>query len=284
MQRYTPDLTTPAQLKGDKGIGNAVDDDKIKRYIRQASALWQRWTDRTFVPYRFTRALDYSHTRGLELLLDDDLLEALTVTNGDGAVIGSSYYLTQPDNEYPKHTLLLYGAGAYAWSFQYIENRITVDGWWGVHTNYPAAWGNSLDTVLNNPLTSSATSLTVASVSGLDDQGFTRFTAGDYLKIETEILYVIAVNPSANSLTVRRGAQGTTAAAHVQTTPIYVYRQLADVQFAVNEIVKWLYEHRDATDRGVQLAPELGVIVLQELPEVRELARHFKRRIRIRAA
>jgi len=142
--------------------------------------------------------------------------------------------------------------------------------------DYARAWGNSLDTVQNNPLSSSATTLTVTDSDGFDDRYLPRFEILDYLLIESEQLQVVDMPDAvSNTLTVLRGVNGTTAASHAQNTPIYVYRQTEDVRFAVREIVKWMYERRDTVNRGVQLTQDLGVIIQNDLPEVKALAEHY---------
>jgi len=70
---------------------------------------------------------------------------------------------------------------------------------------------DSTDTVQDDPLSDSATTLNVS------DGG--NFEVGETIKIEDEYLRITAINT--NTLTVIRGVYGTTAASHVQTTAIY---------------------------------------------------------------
>lgn len=277
--RHPADLITLSQFMADKSIASTEDNAKIQRYIRQASMLWTQWTgDRAFVPYLMTRKYGVSAVRGRELLLDDDLLEVVSITNADSAVVSGSAYNLRPDNHDVKTRIELTAASGGYWNFPYVDNRVQVNAWWGYHDNYAAAWGDSFDTVENNPLAADGTSITVNDADGIDDEGNTRFVVGTYLMIEDEMLQVLTVNTVTNVLTVRRGIHGTTAAAHTQNTSIATWRLLPDVQFGVGEIAKWIYEHRDKVDSGVQLAPELGVVIVRELPEVKALAEQYYRR------
>lgn len=275
---FPADYETLTAVRAVQEIGatKTGDDPLLRRFIRQASRFWDLWTTRSFVPYVATLKFGTDNVSGMSLKLRNDLLEVTTLTNADGSVVGSTLYNLRPDNQYPRRTIELTSSSGTYWRFVYPDERVQVLGVWGYHENYPQAWGNSLDTVEDNPLSSSVTTLTVNTVDGLDDRGYTRFEVLDYLKIDTEWLQIIDIPSDYNSrLTVLRGVNGSTAAAHTQNAPIYVYRQLDDVRFAVREIVKWLYEHRDTVNRGVQLTQDLGVIIQNDLPEIKALAEHY---------
>jgi hypothetical protein len=275
---YPADYDTLTAVLTDKAIGasKTSDNPMLRRFIRQASRLWDLWTTRTFVPYMATKKYGMTHVSDVSLKLRDDLLEVTTLTNADGSVVTGSLYNLRPDNVYPKRTIELTTVSGTYWRFVYPEDRVQVAGVWGYHENYTQAWGNSLDTVQDNPLSSSATTLTVADVSGTDDRGYTRFEVGDYLKIESEYLQIVDIPTAFNTkLTVLRGANGSTAAIHAQNTAIYVYRQMDDVRFAVREITKWMYEHRDQVNQGVQLTQDLGIVIQNDLPEIKALAEHY---------
>ena len=73
---------------------------------------------------------------------------------------------------------------------------------------------NRFETALNGAITDSSTSITLSSVTGLPAEGFFR------LKIESEIIICHGVSGSA-ALVSERGAEGTSAAAHADTTEVY---------------------------------------------------------------
>lgn len=282
--RLIEDYTTLTSVRTEKGIVESGDDALLRRYIRVAGQLVNLWTTRRFVPIIETNSFGWSHrANAYDLKLDDDLLEITTLTDGAGTVITSDLYNLRPDNVYPKRTVELKSAGSYTWQLPYRESRITINGVFGYHSDYTSAWGDSLDTVQNNPLTASGTSLTVNDADGLDDRGMTRFEVGDLLKFGDTNDFAQVTFIGVNTLTILRGVNGSTAAEHAQDTPVYVYRQLDDIRFMANEIVKWLYEHRDSVNVGVQLAQNIGVVIVRELPEIKELADFYVPKAEIRA-
>lgn len=101
---------------------------------------------------------------------------------------------------------------------------ITIGGTWGYHTDYSNAWIDTLQDVPVGGITNSATSFTVSDVDGTNSLGLTpAMSAGNLLQIDSEWLEVTATNTSTNTVTVRRGVNGSTAAAHSAGTVIYSY-------------------------------------------------------------
>ncbi|MCD4686116.1 MAG: hypothetical protein K8S97_09290, partial [Anaerolineae bacterium] len=124
---------------------------------------------------------------------------------------------------------------------------LSVEGTWGYHPDWDNAWADSGDTVQDNPLSSSATTLTVSDVDAAQVTGYgQRFAVGQLLRIEDEYLHVLALNTTSNTLTVARGVNGTTAASHAQNTQIDVYAVPADVRGACLRMASWLYKQPDA--------------------------------------
>ncbi len=123
---------------------------------------------------------------------------------------------------------------------------MSVTGTWGWHERWSQAWRDSADAVQDNPLSSTATTLTVSDADGADSQQRSpRFQVGHLLRIEDEYLRVLAVDSGANTLTVQRGVQGTTAAAHAQTTAIEVYQPPREVESLCLRWAMWLYKEPD---------------------------------------
>ncbi len=93
------------------------------------------------------------------------------------------------------------------------------------------------------PLTAAATSLTVNNADGADGNGFTpRFQVGQLIQLESEWCYVAGVNTTTNVLTITRGQNGSTAAAHVKTTAISVYQPMQTIKRATLLAAAYLYE------------------------------------------
>ena len=103
---------------------------------------------------------------------------------------------------------------------------VQIAGRWG-YWHHSAASG---DTVQDNPLSASATSVNVSSGEN--------FSVAQTLLIESEQLYITAI--SVNVLTVQRGVNGTVAASHVQSTPISIFEYPAEVvQATLMQAARW---------------------------------------------
>jgi hypothetical protein len=234
---------------------NSADDGVLNDLITQTSRYIDNHTGRHFHPTIETRLYDVPE--GRELWLDDDLLAATTVTNGD--LVAVTEYNLLPPNYYPKYAVRLKDWSSVYWttdSNSGSEQVISVLGVWGFHQKY-ALRGWLLGSTLNeNPL--NATDLTFTAISG------TLFSPGQIIKIENEIMNVTTV--ATNDLTViKRGDNGSTAATHVLTTPIYIWQPEPDIELACRMIVKNLYHNRfgqnatgaaTITGAGVVISPE----------------------------
>jgi hypothetical protein len=181
--------------------------------------------------------------------LDEDLLSVETLTNGDDNEITSSDYILLRENRYPKYAIQLKEDSSYVWEADSAGNKkqvISVDGMWGWHHFPNDMWVSSLDTVRDNPLSNSATSLEVSDADGIaGDAVPTRFQAGNMIKIENEFCFVLEVDTDTNLLTISRGYNGTTAAQHAQGTTIYVYRPMENIVLATIRGVVWRYRQKD---------------------------------------
>lgn len=238
-------LSTLDQLRARLGIASTdtADDTRLLSALQAAAAQIERAAGRHFCPHQ--KALQHNYTSSLELLLDDDLLELSAITNGDGRALTLSDVIPVPD-EAPYGVLRLTGGSAFTWSTSPVQ-AITVTGLWGWHDRPAEMWRVSGDTVQNNPLTSSATTLTVTDADGSDNESLTpRFQVGHLLKIENEFLRVTAVNTVVNVLTVLRGVNGTTAASHTLNTSIYTYQPPAELNALALRWASWLYKEADS--------------------------------------
>jgi hypothetical protein len=177
--------------------------------------------------------------------------------------------VTAPDSggDTPISIIRLTGGTSFVWDETPIR-AIKVSGKWGYHNRWSQAWRDSADTVQNNPLTSTASTVTVADADGADSEGDSpRFQVGHLIRVESEYLRVLAVNTSTNTLTVQRAAGGTTAAAHSQNTPIQVYQPPLDVVTLALRWAVWLYKEPDS--REFAPAPETLVQALEGLRRFR---------------
>jgi len=247
-------IATLYQLRQRLGLAasDTADDPRLLAALQAAAAHIEGAANRRFCP----RLATIHHTIGLdhtELPLDDDLLELTSLTNGDGSAISLSDVVAAPDSDEPTSVLRLINGLAFTWDVTPVQ-AVAVTGLWGWHNRWPLAWLNSSDTVQNNPLSSSATTLTVIDADTADaDNQSPRFQVGHLLRIEGEYLRVLAANTAANQLTVQRGVNGTTAASHAQNTAIHIYQPPSDVNMLALRWAAWLYKEPDS--RGLTGLP-----------------------------
>jgi hypothetical protein len=234
---------------------NTPDDGVINDLITQTSRYIDDKTGRHFYPTIETRLFDVPE--GRELWLDDDLLAATTVTNGDAVAV--TEYNLLPPNYYPKYAVRIKDWSSVYWttdSNSGSEQVISVLGVWGFHQKYATrAWALG-STVNENPL--AIGDLTITVVSGA------LFSPGQIIKIENEIMNVTVV--AGNDVTVAvRGDNGSTASAHVITTPVYIWQPEPDIVLACQMIVKNLYHNRFGQNTtGVATITGAGVVISPE--------------------
>lgn len=246
--QYTPYLCSLDDVKQfrvdsqDSVTYTATHNALLAKFIRQAS---QEVTDRILkrfpLPFQATfRFHARQDVKVYDTLLTEhaaDLLVATTVTNGNGTVITSTDYVLEPANRQPKQAIRLLDSAADQWTYDDDpEEAISVLGFWGYVPHYDtSAWTDSTDTVQDNPLSASATTLNVTDG--------TLFDSYQYIRIASEFLLVTSI--TANALTVQRGVLGTTAASHVQGTQIDHFNQHPTIRDAVTEYANYLYTQKD---------------------------------------
>lgn len=215
---------------------DTAEDSRLRLALAAATTLIQRYAGRQFLPRVATIAHTVNREDTTHLLLTDDLLALTSVTNGDGSTISLNDIQVLAGSR-----LALINGAAFNYDVTPV-NAIAVTGIWGWHDDWGEAWFSSGDTVQNNPLSSGATSLTVAAADGADSSGQTpRFQVGQLLRIEAEYVRVTGVDTGTNVLSVQRGTNGTTAAAHVQNTLIEVYQPPRDAEMLCLRVAAWLY-------------------------------------------
>lgn len=243
-------LTTLDRLRAHVGLSatDTGDDARLLAALESVTAEIERLTGRHFCPQVASRSQTIHLNDTTELLLNDDLLALTALTNGDGTAIDTDSALLLPGGDGPSSVLRLLDGEAFVYDETPL-NAVTVAGIWGWHDRWSQAWLDSGDTVQDNPLAATASTLTVtdadASTAGSE---IPRFQVGQLLSIEEEYLWVLAVDAATNTLTVERGANGTTAVAHTQGTTIHVYRPPHDVVMLCLRWATWVYREPDGFD------------------------------------
>jgi hypothetical protein len=233
------------------GITVAADDSFLVDVIKRASRAIERICRRSFYPTTATKKFD--HPDNVQWMsFGADLLSCTSLTV-DGTVIPSTEYYLKPSNAKAYQWIeLKKGSGYYFEWTDTDQESVSIAGIWGWHDNYAEAYEASGQTVQNaTQISASGTTLTVTSA--------TNFSVMQTIKVEDELMLITAI--STVNLTVTRGLNGTTAAAHLNGVAISIYRPPLDIEHACVRLSTWYYRQREAPfDRTAQ--GELGMIVI----------------------
>lgn len=265
-------LSTVANVKAElkAGTSAAGDDARLLGYIRSVSARVRTmswgfepiYDTKYFTPYAgnsgyWNGMLELLDEKGQQLLLaggSDN--PTITARNGQNLVWNTDVY-PMPRAYTPIKVIRLSDANGQIYLTWYPQSvppyfdTISIAGWWGYRSNYATqGWLSSLQTVLNNPLTVSGTSITVTSVNATDSLGRTpTFSAGNLIRVESEAMLVVATDTTANTLTVVRAQNGTTAAQHAAGTAITIWEPEEQITQEVTRQATLLYQRRGAFDQ-----------------------------------
>lgn len=269
MAYFAPPLINLAYVRTHRGLQSTETswDAFLLQLIREASADFQAGLQRVCAPYTATEYAGVSDRYGRELRVDD-LLAVTSVTNASGAAVDASVYHLTPRNSYPRLAIELTASSSAFWDFAYPDDAVTVVGTWGYVPNYGSHLRASGAVVPVGDLSSSATSMVLAS-------GGAAFSPGDLVVIDSEWLLVTVV--SSNTLTVERAQLGTTAAMHTAATPLYLYATLEDIRFAVRELVAYYWKTKDQIGARVSVF-DGGVVQVQDIdPSVERIRKRHRR-------
>lgn len=268
-----------------------IQDLRVLDFTLQASRLFDaECNGRVFFPFRDTRLYDHPQQDISVLLVDNDLqaVHTLTTQNGDDTIATANFYLRNGWNyNTPPYDHIELKKDSTQTTFLFsgtTQQANSVDGTWGYHENYSNAW-QQVDTVQDNPLSSSATIITVSDADGADELGRRiRFHQQQLLRLGSsdpaEYAYITAVNYSTDKLTVIRAVNGTTAASVVQGTGIEVFRPQHEIVHALLALSGYMYRRKDSVGSGVdQPLASAGVLVLPAiLPvEYKQILKKYKR-------
>lgn len=206
------------------------DDAVLEMFLKAASEHIENETARRFTPYIQTRYFDVPGADEVDpraLEVDEDLLEVLSITNGDGVTIPSTEYVLRPRNQSPYIYIRLVDNSTYYWASDGAGDThdvIAVSGIWGFHNRYSQAW--LLGSTANEAMDLTETDYSVASG--------TNFAAGNLIRFDNEFGYISSKNN--NDLTTTRGENGSTAATHLTSINVYIWQVMAAAKTAVLEI------------------------------------------------
>lgn len=179
------------------------------------------------------------------LAMPDDLLSITTLTWIGTALTATTQYRLADANRHPNREIAIDPDALSTILPANFDESISVVGIFGYVPQWNTAWVDSSDTVQDDPLTASATTLAVS-----DDTNFEEY---QYIRIESEYLLITSIDADTEVLTVERDALGTTAASHVTTTQIDTFVQQGTIQRAATEYAAYLYKTKDQLGQQVEI-------------------------------
>lgn len=212
----------------------------------------------SFVPYKEAKMMyfrdiardDLYDPKHRLLWLPDELLVAASVT-WDTTLLAATDYRLHPTDEYAAWGLLFNPATSLAWSSDF-NAGIEISGTWGYALN-----GSQAYTTLDSSITVNSSATTI----DVDDA--TIFEILSYVKCENELMQVvnktINTDPTSDTITVLRGVNGHTAAAHT-TQPLQVYNVVRGVRHVATRMAAYLYQKRLDVGGAVQIGDSAFLI------------------------
>lgn len=236
---------------------DVIDDDLITRLLEDASRYIDDSTNRTFYPRVETRY--YDTPRGLELDLDDDLLEVISLTNGDDNTISSSYYRLLPANKPPYSQIKIKDVSVSAVQWEWgtsgdAEGVIEVAGVWGYHDRYAQRAWKTQTTLGAAMTTTTGLTFTVTSAAG--------FSAGQVIRIDNE-LCIVSSSGSTSVGVLARGDNGSTAATHSNAVAVKIWQPMGMARQSVLDKAVIDYHNKYGANAGGQVeVTAAGVVIM----------------------
>lgn len=262
-----------ASLKASITVPDSADDVRL-RSVMEATAEAIDGADgcyRTFQPY--TAARYYRSWAGNALRLDEDLIEVASIKtddDGDGTYENTwatpTDYFLEPMNAairrqpYGEIVTADY-AGRY--SFSSVQRGVQIVGVWGY-------WRDLLT------LSATVAEALDTSETGVDLSGVTEVEVGNTILVDSEQMYITGI--SGSTLTVERGANGTTAATHSLGAAVQLYRYPAAIVEAARLAAARLFQDVHSP-YGVVGGGDLGTVTVTRVfdPRVRALLQPYRR-------
>ena len=229
-----------------------VDDVVIQDILEAVSRYIDGMTCRTFYPRVETRSYDTPMQQELEL--DDDLLEVITLTNGDDDTIPSTEYNLIPKNYSPHFEIRLNTVSSYAWVQDGTygpDFAVDVSAIWGFHNSYAQRGWKAVTTL--------AEALDISELPwDLTDAG--ALTEGDIIRVGNEL--AIIDSKATNTVTVfARGENGSTAATHDIAATVYVWQTMPEINQACKQIAQNVYRRFGANSTDEQIVTAAGLVI-----------------------
>jgi hypothetical protein len=251
------DLTTLKSASVGDFPGATTHDAFLMVLLEAASRAVDVFCKRYF--YVETRTHYFDGT-GKALMLGRDLVTVTTLKvdeNGDGTyeqtMAATDYHLYPLNPSFSPPSVaknwieLSYNSNFSGFACS-IPKGVEIAGVWGYGDGYSTSPYKASTTTTNEELDNSET--------GVDVVDGTKLAVGQTILVETEQMYIESI--SSNTLTVIRGVNGTTAAAHTTGKTVYIYQYPKPVTVAtIMQVLRWWKRRESAFQNVVQ--SELGV-------------------------
>jgi hypothetical protein len=246
-------------LDGGTSLTNAANNARKLEILDEVSRLIDARAHRGsgFGPWVGTKRYDGDSRDVLWLRADLAELDELSITSAAGAtpttpVVDTDFYLAGLGGyEAPYRKIILHGNGTPT-SYGKGWRLTDVSGTWSYPYRTRVLTATTSEALDDNE--------TVVDVSAL-----TEFSPGTTIVIDDEQMYVTALTDDvADSITVERGVNGTTAAAHLTSAAISRYVYDASVHTLALRLAEKRWKARDAGADGTDSGPDIGTISLRE--------------------
>lgn len=240
--------------RGQTASTDTTDDGVITNLLEAASRYLDDKTHRQFYPTIETDVYDIPENS--EIWFDRDVLQIISLTNGDGAAIAASEYVLLPANLTPKYALRLKDISSVSWESDTdssSEQVIDLVAWCGYREKFAQRGWQSVGTL--GAAIEDTTTLAFTMSAGHS------VVVGQILKIDSEIYNVETV--STNTITpIKRGDNGSTAATHLNSATVYKWMPEEEAKTAVLELTNARYNRRFGRSTGESATVTAAGIVL----------------------
>ena len=235
---------TLSELKAVLGISSTTDDSMMLKILQASSRSIENYTNRRFYSTTETKYFD-----GALTLWVPDLLSVTTLkTDEDGdatfentfdGTVGTGDYilygggLEDSLNLYPRTHIEINPNGDYGSFASGVKRGVEIAGVWG--------YGDGTSATPYVTDTTTAEAIDAGEVA-IDVTSATNLSAGMTILVESEQMYITSI--ATNTITVEKGVNGTTDAAHATAKQIYYYRYPRDIMQACIDLSVALYQNR----------------------------------------
>ncbi len=274
------------------GAGDPISDEfntyftLVKDYCFSMSKIIESETQKTFVPYFDSKNFYFSdiirdhefllRSPAYVLKLDEDLLAVSSITFMEESLTSSQYRLIDiqgSSSGYPYREIHFNTSGLPGWDTNF-SSKIQVVGEWGSHDNENNTYSSSTPTTASLDISQS-------DVKVAEGDSTTYFSIYQYIRIEDELMLITDITLSEgnpDTLTVIRGAQGSTKATHESGSDITIWNVVSDIELLATRMVAYWYNKRSDKGERVQVIDD-ALVIAQFSKEIHAIAKRRRQNL-----